>query len=266
VTCRDVEAQLMRYASGAAVPPEAATHIGGCEPCRRLVQALRESRPIAPPPAEQVKKIEAGILADLRPVKPMAPAGLRFLELMLILLVVAAVGVEALGIAGWRALSLLQRGVVFPALASAASLLAYSLGRLMAPGSRLPLPRYWLVPVAFGTVASIFASLFRPHPEATFVATGLVCLRIGLEYAAPAALLSWLLLRRGAVLNPLQTGAATGAFAGLTGLIVLEIFCPNLNQYHILVWHLGAALASAAGGMVIGSIAEYSGWRRAHRN
>jgi hypothetical protein len=266
VTCRDVEAQLMRYASGAAVPPEAAIHIGGCEPCRRLVQAVRESRSIAPPSADEVKKIEAGILADLRPVKPMAPAGLRSSELMLILLVVAAVGVEALGIAGWRALSLLQRGVVFPALAIAASLLAYSLGRLMAPGSRLPLPRYWLVPVAFGTVASIFASLFRPHREATFVATGLVCLRIGLEYAAPAALLSWLLLRRGAILNPLQTGAATGAFAGLTGLTVLEIFCPNLNQYHILVWHLGAALTSAAGGMVIGSIAEYSGWRRVHRN
>jgi len=30
---------------------------------------------------------------------------------------------------------------------------------------------------------------------------------------------------------------------------------------HILVWHVGAALASALGGMAIGTIAEYSGSR-----
>jgi len=103
-------------------------------------------------------------------------------------------------------------------------------------------------------LAAGFAVLFHPIEEATFVATGLVCLRIGLECAIPAALAVWLILRRGAFLTPLVTAATTGALAGLSGLVVLEIFCPNLNVYHVLIWHLGAALASAVGGLAAGFI------------
>jgi len=116
-----------------------------------------------------------------------------------------------------------------------------------------------------GVIIGMFATLLRPHSDPTFVATGLVCLRIGLECAVPAALLLWLLLRRGAILNPIFTGATVGALAGLSGLTVLEIFCPNLNEYHILVWHVGAALASAVGGAAIGTFVEYFGWRRGRR-
>jgi hypothetical protein len=65
--------------------------------------------------------------------------------------------------------------------------------------------------------------------------------------------------------EPRVTGATAGALAGLSGLTVLEIFCPNLNAYHILVWHMGAVLASAVGGMAIGILAEYFGWRVARR-
>ena len=88
--------------------------------------------------------------------------------------------------------------------------------------------------------------------------TGLLCLEIGLACAIPAAALLWLVLRRGAILSPVLTGATAGALAGLSGLTVLEVFCPNLNKYHILVWHLGAVLASIIGCLAIGLLAEYS--------
>jgi hypothetical protein len=265
MTCRDVESLIIPYASGAAIAPEAAAHIAGCERCRRLAEVLAETRQVAPPSQEQLKRIETGILADLKPVKPLAPTWLRFCALMLVLMAVAAVGAAALGIAGWRALSILQKIAVFAALAAGACLLGLSAGRQIVPGQRFLLPAYWLVAGVFGALTGIVSGLFHPRPESTFVATGLVCLRIGLEYAAPAALLLWLMLRRGATLNPIWTGATAGMLAGLTGLTVLEIFCPNMNEYHILAWHLGAALVSAASGIAIGGIAEYSGWRRSRR-
>jgi hypothetical protein len=125
----------------------------------------------------------------------------------------------------------------------------------MAPGSRVLVPAPWIVlgfPVVMG---AIFATLFRAQPEALFVATGLTCLRIGLECALPVAAVCWLVLRRGAVLGERTAGALAGALAGLSGLLLLEIFCPNLNAYHVLAWHLGAAVVSTAAGMAAGMAA-----------
>ena len=103
----------------------------------------------------------------------------------------------------------------------------------------------------------MFAAVLHPQHEAAFVMTGLVCLRIGLECAFLTAPLAWLLLRRGAILDVPLTSATVGAFAGLAGLVVLEIFCPNLNVHHVIVWHLGAALASTMGGLVVGYLAAH---------
>lgn len=258
MTCRDIDGLVIPYVSGADIPPEAAAHIAGCERCRRLIQAMRQQPPVTPPAAGQLKRIEERILADLKPVKPLASAGALWAALLLLAAVVVASGVTVLGTAGWHALAALQRAAVFTALAAAAGLLAFSTGGQMVPGSALRPPPRLLIVAALGAISGICATLFVPRQESTFVATGLVCLRIGVTCAIPAALLLWLLLRRGAILNPMLTGATAGALAGLSGLTVLEIFCPNLNRYHILVWHLGAVLVSVAAGVVIGVIAEYS--------
>jgi hypothetical protein len=59
-------------------------------------------------------------------------------------------------------------------------------------------------------------------------------------------------LRRGAILSPIMTGAATGLLAGLAGATALEIHCPNLDASHILVSHLGVAVLGAVAGLVVG--------------
>jgi hypothetical protein len=253
-----VEGLIIPYASGAPVPAEAAAHISGCERCRLLASSMGRVTDAAPPPSEALKRIEAGILADLKPVKPLAPAGVFVCALILVLAAVAAAGAGVLGVAGWQALDLAQRTAIFSTLTVGTAMLAFLTARQIVPGSRLAMSPYLSVVILWGVFASLIAILFRPHEEPAFVSTGLVCLRIGLECALTAGVLSWLLLRRGAILNPPLTGVTAGALAGLSGLTVLELFCPNPNAYHIFVWHLGAAMASALGGMAIGLFAEYA--------
>jgi hypothetical protein len=266
MTCHDMEVLIISSASAISTSPEAAAHIAGCESCERLVRELEKGGQASQPSLEQLDRIKAMLLADLNPVKPLPPARMLVFALMFILVVIAAIGGAELGIAGWRALSLLQKSAVFTALAGGASVLACATARLMVPGTRLTLSPYLYVFGAFGLMTAICIILFDPQDESTFVSTGLVCLRIGIECAVSATVLFWLLLRRGSILNPMLMGATAGLLAGLSGLAVLELFCPNLNEYHILVWHLGSVLVSAIGGLAIGTIAEYSSWRRVPRS
>ncbi len=265
MTCRDVDGMLISKRPRAAIPPEMSAHIAGCDRCRRLIQAL-EHAPEAAPPPDRIGRIQSAILADLKPVKPLPSAGVLWVAFLLAVAVVAAIGTSVLGTAGWHALSTPQRVAIFATLAASAALLALSSGRQIVPGSMLRMGPPVLVIAVLAVVTGICAIAFRPHAEPTFVATGLVCLRIGLECAVAAAVLVWLVLRRGAILTPMLTGATAGALAGLSGLTVLEMFCPNLNRNHILAWHLGAVLASVLGGVAIGIIAEYSGSWRARRS
>jgi Negative regulator of sigma F len=208
------------------------------------------------PAPEQLQRIKSEIVADIQPVKPLAPPAVLFTMLLAASIAAAGVGVSQLGIAGWRARDAIQRIAIFTILSLGSSLFASSLVREIAPGSRVFVPASRSIAGVLAIFAGIFVALFQFHPERTFVATGLVCLRIGLECAFAVAAISWLILRRGAALNRIAAGALAGALAGLSGLALLEIFCPNLNRYHILVWHLGAALTSTIVGILAGIVAQ----------
>lgn len=68
---------------------------------------------------------------------------------------------------------------------------------------------------------------------------GWICLVCGLGFFLPAALVYWLLLRRGAFLSLRLAGATLGLLSGLTGTTVLEIHCPLQTALHVVTWHLG---------------------------
>jgi hypothetical protein len=112
----------------------------------------------------------------------------------------------------------------------------------------------------------VIAAMFRSEEESAFVANGLMCIRNGLEYSIPTALLFWMLLRRGAILFPKLIGAAAGGFSGLIGLNVLEISCSNLNVYHILIWHWGVILIASLAGVAVGAAVEYIDRNRDQKN
>jgi hypothetical protein len=66
----------------------------------------------------------------------------------------------------------------------------------------------------------------------------------------------WLILRLGAVLYPGLIGAVAGGLAGLAGVSILEVNCPNLNLFHIPVWHGGVMAISSLGGTLPGAAVD----------
>jgi hypothetical protein len=98
--------------------------------------------------------------------------------------------------------------------------------------------------------------LFRFQAEHHFWANNWACIKAGTPIGALAAVPLWLVLRRGAILSPGLTGAATGLLAGLVGTTALEIHCPNLDVRHILVSHLGVAVIGLIAGLVLGLAVE----------
>ncbi|MGH9818282.1 MAG: NrsF family protein, partial [Candidatus Acidiferrales bacterium] len=161
---------------------------------------------------------------------------------------------------GWHARSLEQKLVAFVAVTIGAVLLALSLIRQMVPGSKHLLSPT-LLPIGVLVLHFLLTTvLFQPPAESGFVSTGLACFTIGIAYSASAALLLWLMVRRGAWLAPKLAGATVGTLAGLMGLSVLEIHCPNLNLYHIMTWHLGAVAVTALVALVFAAIVSHYRW------
>ena len=99
--------------------------------------------------------------------------------------------------------------------------------------------------------------LFPWDVGASSVSQGRACLGAGLTLAVPAALASFLLGRRGAVLNRVMAGATIGAMSGLFGVSVLQFHCPILEASHIVIWHGGVLLIAIAAGAAIGYAMTY---------
>jgi hypothetical protein len=225
----------------------------------RLLQKIEE----APVPLEsQVKRIQAMIAARLQPVRPLAPMRFFLGACAVIFLGVVAIGITPSGMDGWAALNGMQRIAVFATMAASAVILAVSMIGQMAPGNKYALAPT-LLPIGVLTVLMIILGVtFRPREELAFVQSGLACVRKGLTYSIPAAFLFWLLLRRGAILSPKLIGAAVGGLAGLTGFSVLELNCPDVNVFHVVIWHWGVILIGTVAGALIGAAAEYIQRRR----
>ena len=254
MTCREIDSALISYSTTKELTPEAAEHISHCENCGRLVWVLNEWRTVASLPADRTKRISSAMLGNLEPVRPLAPARIFIFGFALVFVGAVAVGSFLSGTVGWSVLSTFQKAAVFGPLAAFAGVLAWSLVRLMVPGSRHVIRPIWSSIAALTLLVIVIAEVFHPQAESEFVSTGLRCLRTGSAWAVPAAALFWLLLRRGAVLSPGLTGATAGGLAGFAGLMVLEVRCPNLSSYHILVWHWGVALLAMLGGLALGRL------------
>ena len=82
----------------------------------------------------------------------------------------------------------------------------------------------------------------------------MVCLTAGLLHAVPAALASWLLLRRGFAVNPVAAGLVAGTLAGLAGVTMLELHCANFQALHVMLWHTAVIPVSGAVGALVGRL------------
>jgi hypothetical protein len=263
--CNEINRALIEGALALPLTPEARDHVNNCERCRQLVGALSVPVSEASPSPATLLQIERGLVADLRPVQPIAPKRYFFAYLVAIFICVVAVGVYRIGAFALAVMSPLQAGAILGALTVSTGLLAYSLVNQMVPGSRHRIPPA-LLPLGITiSLAIAIAVLFQFQHEQNFWPRSWECIRAGTPIGALAAVPLWLVLRRGAILSPRITGAATGLLAGLVGTTALEIHCPILDARHILVSHLGVAVLGTMAGFFFGLAAEGSKtmWRRA---
>jgi hypothetical protein len=212
---------------------------------------------------DRLKQIEAAIVADLKPVRPIASTGVYFTAVAGIIVAVCIIGGHMAGEHGWHALSELQKLAVFVPLIAASALLAFSRVRQMRPAAKHARASALLSVIIFALLLPIVAILFQPVHESALVRNGLVCFRTGMLFAIPAAFLFSLIVLRGAALSPLLTGATAGGLAGLVGLAVLEIHCPDLKVYHIIVWHVSVVLVCMIAGLILSGV-TFRRWTSSH--
>jgi hypothetical protein len=223
------------------------------------VSALNILVAMDPPSPATLRQIADGMATGLRPVRSVAPARYFFGAFVGIFVLIVAFGVYRMGAFEIAVMTPLQTAAILSALAVSTGLLPYSLVHQMIPGSRHRIPPR-LLPVAITISLTIaMAVLFQFQHERNFWGNAWACIRAGTPFGVLAAVALWLMLRRGAILSPSVTGAATGLLAGLVGASVLEIHCPNLDASHILVSHLGVAILCALAGLVIGLVTEIKG-------
>ena len=183
-----------------------------------------------------------------------APCLLRGCSLAGLIVIAAAValaGAARAGFYGIERLTVFERILIFPALVLLLWAAAAEFAASMIPGSRRRVHPAVLMAVSCLALMGVFAVVFRDYHTTHFVSAGIVCLVAGLAHAIPVALLSWLLLRRGFAVNPLTAGAVAGTLAGLAGVTMLELHCPNFQVLHVLVWHTAVMPVSGAAGALI---------------
>jgi hypothetical protein len=264
MNCNDINKTLVEGAIALPLTPEAQDHLKNCERCREFVAAVSKPASEASPSPAILRQIEKGLLADLRPIRPIAAKPYFLASLIAIFLCFVALGVYRIGAFALAVMSPLQAAVILGALAISAALLAYSLVNQIVPGSL-----HWLTPafLPVGITISLAITtvvLFQFQHERNFWINSWACIRTGVPIGALATIPLWFVLRRGAILSPSVTGLATGLFAGLVGTTALEIHCPILDAWHILLSHLGVALLGAMAGLFLGLAAEKGQmmWRR----
>jgi len=200
-------------------------------------------------------RAEAAIREDLQPVRPLAPAIVFTWELLALCAAAASASAAALGLAGWRALSGAQATPIFLALLALGGLAAAACAREMRPASGRSLGAAALL-LATAVFPTIFALVFGGYETENLVRQGIPCLRAGLAVAIPTGLAFALVLRRGFVMDWSAAGLAAGTLAGLAGLGMLELHCPNLKAIHVMIWHAGVVVSGAALGFLAGRMAE----------
>jgi hypothetical protein len=252
--CGIVDRELDRQfgARGADLSPQARDHLLECERCQRLYRFLNS--PIDNSSIRLPANIRGALPASFKPVSPLPSTWTLAAQFLILFLLLCWSAIGMMGTAGFHKMDGRQRiGIGFD-LALGVALVSLSLAWQMRPGSLQRLSAGWaLTAVAvafFGGVALMFPwQACRP-----FFAQGWPCLTAGLLMAVPAALLFWLLARRGVPRATGTLGGVLGAIAGLVGVTALAFRCTHQETGHLLVFHGGVLVISAAIGVLIARV------------
>jgi hypothetical protein len=256
MNCADVIQALIGESAISRSALDAQEHLKSCKPCQKLVRALSAPVPSDQPSPGSLSQIERNLIADLQVVRPVGPASYPIAAFGAIFVSAFSLSIYRLGAFAITVMSPLQTTAILGALAISTGLLTYSLAHQMVPGSRHRISPV-LLPIAI--IISLMIAigvLFQFQNDRDFGVRAWACFRAGMPIGFVPAVPCWLVLRRGAILSPTMTGAATGLLSGLVGTSVLEMHCPNLDAWHILVSHLGVAVLCSIAGLTLGRCVE----------
>ncbi len=202
-----------------------------------------------------IDRARRALLPDLKPVRSLPPAWVFTLGFIAVFAALACTAAMILGLHGIRALNPEQRALIFPTLLAAAWIAAVACSRAMRPASGTELG-FLALAFATGAFPALFSLIFHGYGTAHFVHEGIPCLVAGSAVAIPTGLVIALILRRGFVLKWSAAGIAAGSLAGLSGLAMLELHCPNLKAIHVITWHVAVVALSGVRGWVAGVVAD----------
>jgi len=188
------------------------------------------------------------VLPKLEPVRPLPSAGVLAMAMQAVFVSVAIAGATVMGFNGLHVLNGAQGSLIFWVMGSLGRFAAGSAAAEMVPGSKRPVTPMLLLTSCIAGFIAVFALLFHDYRMDRFWFEGVRCLIVGLGFAAVAAFLLWLIVRRGMVVRTDAAGMAIGTLAGLSGLGMLESHCPILKSMHLMVWHVGVVLLSGLAG------------------
>jgi Negative regulator of sigma F len=252
MNCDDVGRILSETSASARLPEQVTEHLKECPRCLNAARALDSSALQDLPTPDQLHKIEEALLADLRPVRPLARPIYWFAALIAIFVAAVEASIWRLGTAGLSAMTGPQAAAILSVLTVSALLLAYFLPQHMTPGRIYGTAPRLLPIVILCLLVFLIALLFPLRREPDFWSAAWGCIRPGAIIAALTAVPLRLILRRGAILSPAWAGLSAGLFAGLAATAALEARCPILNAWHILAAHVGVAGLSATLGLLFG--------------
>ena len=213
--------------------------------------------------ASLLQRLADSIQPSMRRVLPLPRTWMLAGGVVLICGAVALAGGARAGFNGFEKMDLRERALIFATLGILAWVAGTEFVNEMIPGSRRRITACWLLGLGSVVLVGVFALLFRDYHTERFVSAGVICLFTGVLHAIPAGLLSWLVLRRGFAVNSVSAGLVAGTLAGLAGVGLLELHCPNFQAIHILVWHTAVLVVSAGLGALLGRLLQFrKGLRR----
>lgn len=217
-------------------------------------RALNEARLPAGPDGARLDSTLEAMRGAMTPVRPMAPVAALAAAVFAVCALVAVAGAARAGFGGFARMAVWERVVLFGSLAALTWMSGVETVKSVIPGSRRR-PAAAVPVLALAVLATEFTLLFREPTGAGFLKAGVICLAMGSVHAMAAAVLCVLVLRRGFAVEPAAAGVAGGTLAGLAGIALLELHCPNFEMAHVLVWHTAVLPLCVAAGVATAKVA-----------
>jgi hypothetical protein len=238
--------------TGKPLPDGAREHLVSCQICSQLAAYNPGVKDATIDPRLE-QQIIATITKDLKPVQVVLPSWCYLLSVMGAAAFVATIGIKIFGIAGWAADTSFQQTYFVLCLIIAVAISASTLVRIVFPGAMLLLSP--LMVVLLATVPSGVGVLTYPLTYYSgFARAVAACLFIGLGHATVAAAIVLFIVRRAIFVGQAPAIAMTALVGGITGMIVLFVFCPHRDLGHIALAHTTVPIAAAVLGGCLGRV------------